>query len=178
MNIVARPTLVAVAFASATALGCAAPATALHTSGARAAEVEASACSDVPAAERDLGPLGHRDRIAGVEVLQDRLYPKQMPQPSGVAVYVRATPGMTEQWLDRVLECHLAHRAAIAGTTEDRSDPFLVEDARIGVSPTSDGFRIAITTRDVAAAREIIGRARAVAGDPRMLPTTVARNGE
>jgi hypothetical protein len=182
MKIVARPMFVAVAVAGACALGCSAQSNLLHpstqASAAQAREIEASACSDVPAADRDLGPLGHRDRISGVEVLQDRPYPKQMLQPAGVAIYVRATPGMTEQWLSRVLECHMAHEATAMASTSDRHDPFLVEDARVALSPTSDGFRITITTKDVGAAREIIDRARVVAGDPRLQTTAVARNVE
>jgi hypothetical protein len=125
-------------------------------------EREQSACADVPEAERDRGPLSRRDRIAAVEPLSERAYPKEMPQPAGVAVYLRASPGVTEQWLGRVIECHLAHHAVVGDRMPDPVSPLFVDDARVALSSTGDGFRIAITARDVTTARAIIERARAL----------------
>jgi hypothetical protein len=124
--------------------------------------MEQAACADVPEADRDQGPFAHREWITGFELLRDRPYPKEMLQPAGVAVYLRATPGMTEEWLGRVLECHLAYHAIVGDRPSHRSSPLLVDDIRVALSSTGDGFRIAITSRDIAAAREVIGRTHAI----------------
>jgi hypothetical protein len=123
-------------------------------------EAERAACAEVPDAERDAGPFARRDRIVAIEPLKARPYAKSMLQPSGIAVYIRASPGLTEQWLDRVLECHMARHAVIGSKIPDRDSPLFVDDARVALSSYGDGFRIAITTRDIAAAREVIERGR------------------
>jgi hypothetical protein len=51
-----------------------------------------------------------------------------------------AQPGMTAEWLARVLECHSA--AATLGQTADDPDPFFLPDAvvDITVQPAKDGL--------------------------------------
>lgn len=126
----------------------------------RLREAERAACADVSDSDRDRGPFARPDRITDVEVLRDRPYPKEMLQPAGAAIYVRASAGLTEEWMARVLECHLAHHAVVGDRMIGRPSPLFVDDARVSLSSTGDGFRIAITTHDVSAAREIIERAR------------------
>lgn len=121
------------------------------------AATEERACADVPVDERDRGLLAHRERVAGVEALERHYNPKTNSQPSGAAIVVRAAPGVTEQWLDRVIECHVVH-AARAGA--ERTDPLAVEDTTVAVTPTATGFRIAITADSPVRAREVIARAR------------------
>jgi len=123
---------------------------------------EEEACAEVPAADRDFGPLAPRGRISSVEPLSERPHPKEFAQLSGAAVYLRAAPGLTQEWLSHVLTCHIAHHALVGDRAPDASSPLFVADARIAVSSTGDGFRIAITTSDVDGAREIIERARAL----------------
>ncbi|GEM_PF-2103631 len=130
----------------------------------RLRDVEQATCAEVPEADRDQGPLAHRDQITGVETLSVRPHAKEPTlQPAGVAVYLRAAPGMTEASLGRVLECHLAHHAVVGDRVADRSSPLFVDDARVALSATGAGFRIAITARNVTAARAIIERALALA---------------
>jgi len=128
----------------------------------RLREMEQAACAEVSDADRDQGLFAQRDRIQDVELLRDRPYPKQMLQPAGVAIYLRASEGLTEQRLGHVLECHLAHHAVVGDRMAGHRSPLLVDDARVSLSSTVDGFRIAITARDVSAAREIIERAQAL----------------
>lgn len=123
---------------------------------------EETLCADVPAAERDQGPLSSPARITAVEPLSERPHPKEFAQPSGAAVYLLATPGLTQEWLGRVLACHIAHHAVVGDRVPDITSPLYVENARIAVSSTGDGFRIAITSTDVDTARLIIERANAI----------------
>jgi len=123
--------------------------------------IEQSACADVSVIDRDQGPFAQRDRIASMQTLRDRrMATTQVLQPAGVAVYLRSAPGLTEQSLERVLQCHLAHHAVVGDQGFAKPSPLFVEDARIALSTTTDGFRVAITAREASAAREIIEKAR------------------
>jgi hypothetical protein len=125
---------------------------------------EQFACADVPDADRSGGPFTHRDWIAGVEVVRERFFPKaQAPlQPAGVAVYLRATPGITEQWIGRVIECHLAHRLVVGDGVAEQTCPLTLDDTRVGVSSTPTGFRVAVTSKDITVARSLIDRCQAL----------------
>ncbi|MDP9150981.1 MAG: hypothetical protein M3O36_13710 [Myxococcota bacterium] len=129
----------------------------------RLRETERSACVGVPDAERVEGPFARKERIAGVTVIRDRPFPKGMEQSVGVAVYLRAEPGMTQQWLGRVTECHLAHHA-VAGRLENDHCPLSFDDAKVNVSSTPDGFRLAITSRDSDVARSVIASGQELLG--------------
>jgi hypothetical protein len=128
----------------------------------RMREMEQAACEDVPDVERDRGPLSPRERIAGVELLRHRPRSTETLQLAGVAIYLRGAPGMTDESLGRVLECHLAHRAVVGDRVADKDSPLFVQDARVAVSSAAGGFRIAITARDLDSARQIIQRATAL----------------
>jgi hypothetical protein len=119
---------------------------------------ESVACAEVPELDRDQGPFARRDRIERVEEVRERLFPKAPPQLVGAAVYVRATPGVTEQWLGRVVECHLAHRAALGGLASDAATSPFAEDARVAVSATPTSFRVAITSPDLEVARSVLAK--------------------
>jgi hypothetical protein len=128
-------------------------------SGTEPVRAETIACAEVPDVDRDQGPFGRRDRIERVEEVRERTFPKAPPQLVGAAVYVRATPGVTEQWLGRVVECHLAHRAALGGLASDAATSPFAEDARVSVSSTPTSFRVAITSPDLEVARSVVAKA-------------------
>jgi hypothetical protein len=138
-----------------TIAGCA-PAQPAATARIGTVEYEKAACAEVSDAERDEGPFARRDRIVGVEELREKTYPKAPPQPVGVAVYVRAAPGVTEQWVGRVIDCHLAHRALVGDRLPDRDSPLFAENATIHVSSTPTAFRVAIRSLDLDVARSVI----------------------
>jgi hypothetical protein len=127
--------------------------------GLSSAEAEKAACAEVPDTDRDQGPFANRGHVERVEEVRERLFPKAPPQLVGAAVYVRATPGLTEQWLGRVIECHLAHRASLGGLASDQAVSPFAEDARVSVSSTPTSFRVAITSPDIAVARSVVAKA-------------------
>ncbi len=133
---------------------------------------EEAACDGISETDRDQGPFAHASDVTGVEVLRDRgAFPKGPLQPSGIAVYLRAEPGMTQQWLGRIVACHRAYVAAVG---PDRSgSPLTVPDAEVAVSSTQVGFRVSITSHDVDAARSVVERARELASTA---PRTIAWN--
>jgi hypothetical protein len=91
----------------------------------------------------------------------------------GAIVTVSAQPGMTAQWLDRVLECHSA--AETLGQRADNRDPFYLPDAvvDIAVQPAQDGFAINVSTLSPANAQRILDRANAWA--PQRPPAVSSR---
>jgi hypothetical protein len=127
------------------------------------ADVERAACAEIPDADRDQGPFGRRERIIRVDELREKIYPKAPPQPVGAAVYLRATPGMTEQYLGRVIECHLAHRALVGENVPDRDSPLYADKATISVSSTATAFRVSIKSLRGDVARSVIESANKLA---------------
>jgi hypothetical protein len=126
--------------------------------------VERAACAEVPDVERDQGPFARRDRIVALEEVRDRTFPKAPPQLFGVALTVRATPGMTEEWLGRLIQCHVAHYAVVGVASSPEPSPLLVSGAVIRVSSTGLGFRVSVTSSDIDVAREVLNAGRAVTG--------------
>lgn len=118
---------------------------------------EQAACVNVSDVDRLEGPLAHPDRIVRVSVVRDRIHPKAMLQPVGIAVYLRAEPGMTEQLLYRITECHLAHYAVV-GRSEGDQSLLAVKDAKVSISSTPDSFRVSLTSRDPDAVQSLVAR--------------------
>jgi hypothetical protein len=119
---------------------------------------ERVACVEMPELDRDQGPFARRDTIERVEEVRERIFPKAPPQLVGAAIYVRATPGITEQWLGRVVECHLAHRAALGALASDAATSPFAESAQVAVSSTPTSFRVAITSPDLDVARSVLAK--------------------
>ena len=134
---------------------------------------EQATCYGVADADRVLDLLTQPDRVAGVAVVQDRgEFPKAPLRPVGVAVEVRAEPGMTQQWLGRLVACHEAH-LAVAG--HDPTPSLLsVANAQVSVSSTAVGFRLTVTSRDRDTARTLVERGQELADSTFGRPGTSA----
>jgi hypothetical protein len=123
---------------------------------------EKVACYGVPDLDRVQGPLATPDRIAGIQVVRDHgEFPKAPLKPVGVAIDVRAEPGMTQQWLGRLVACHMAH-VAVAGT-DPQPSPLSVPNAQVSVSSTSVGFRVTVTSKDRDIARSVVDKGQQLA---------------
>jgi hypothetical protein len=136
----------------------------------RLRDEEHAACYGVSDTDRDAGPFARGDSVTGIEIVRDRgVFPKGPLQPVGVSVYLRAESGMTQQWLGRVVACHLAHVAVVG--EEPRRSPLSVPNADVTVSSTQVGFRVTITSHDTDAARSVVERGRELA---EASPATIA----
>ena len=82
---------------------------------------------------------------------------------------LRADSGMTQQWLGRIVACHLAH-VAVMGQPAHPS-PLAVPNAEVTVSSTQVGFRVTITSRDREIARDVVEQGRQLASAS---PATIA----
>lgn len=129
-------------------------------------DAETRACVGVPAADRDESPFDHREDIEGVEPLYSgssggKTSTKHL---EGATVTFRAVPGMTAQWLQRVVDCHLARNSALGHNVPEMGYcPLVPKGASATVTGTQTGFAVAIRGDSQEAIQEIWRRAQALA---------------
>jgi len=126
------------------------------------AQAEAQACAGISGDDRDISPFFHREDIKSVSPLveQTRNGKTVTDKRVGATVVFRAVPGMTEEWLQRVVDCHLA-RAAAAGHSMPEMDycPLELNDVTAKVTSVGDGFAVNIRSNDAATVEQVVARA-------------------
>lgn len=129
-------------------------------------DAEASACAGLSEQDRDMSPFAHREDIAGVAALESKSSLKPaVTRREGAIVTFRATPGLTAQWLQRIVTCHLARSAAMGHVMPEMPYcPLVPKDVSASVTATDTGFAVAIRSDDPEVAREIFKRAEALVG--------------
>jgi len=95
-----------------------------------------------------------RAQTESVERLYEQVGPKTATRPVGALVRVRATRGMSPQWLGRALECN-------ADGDARGSSPLALAGVRSEISPTSTGFNVEIRSNNPTVAAEVLRRASA-----------------
>jgi hypothetical protein len=124
-------------------------------------EAEARACVGVPPAERDISPFLHLEDIVAVEPLE---VTRRGDSLSGVRVVFRPLPNMTADWLQHVVDCHLA-RNAVTGYQDESKDscPLQVRNVTALVHPVPAGLAVDIQPENAVASREVHIRTREAA---------------
>jgi hypothetical protein len=128
-----------------------------------ASYIESTRCAGVQGGP-DVNAVLSGQAVTGVRPLYGAKDPSKSDVQDtlqGATVTVAAQPGMTAEWLDRVLECHSA--AETLGQTAGYRDPFYLPDAvvEIMVQPARDGFAINVSTASQSNAQRILDRATA-----------------
>jgi hypothetical protein len=126
-------------------------------------DVEARACIGLSDDDRDRSPFTRREDIASVEPLYTSTSSSKgsYGRMQGALVTFRAVPGMTAQWLQRIVDCHLARNAALGHDVPEMPDcPLVPKDVTAQVTATSTGFAVAVRSDDPATANEVLRRAR------------------
>jgi hypothetical protein len=127
-------------------------------------QAEQRACAGIDEDDRDISPFYHREDIASVgpvEILP-RYSGKSSPdQVVGAAIAFRPVPGITTEWLQHVVNCHLA-RASAAGheMPEMLYCPLALKGVQATVSSAGDALAVRVTSDDTATAQEILRRAQ------------------
>lgn len=128
-------------------------------------DAEARACSGLAEDDRDISPFYHREDIMSVAPYTETLKAGKgtSQKEVGVTVVFRAVPGMTAEWLQRAVDCHLA-RAAAMGHEMPEMDycPLVPKGAKAKVTSAGSGFAINVFAEDAAAVAEIKKRAAAL----------------
>lgn len=126
------------------------------------------ACYGVPASQWDGSPLLAAQTLRGVQEIKPETPVSEaetvVPR-AGARLLLRATPGMTAEWMQRIAECHMAQVAAAPPWTLT-SSPLDVKGAMVAVQSSGDGFTVDITSPDVKVARDILNRAKALVPPP------------
>lgn len=133
-------------------------------------DAEARACVDIEAADRDQSPFERVEDIASVEPLLDRVGTSKTATQriAGAIVTFRAVPGMTAEWLQRVVDCHLARNSALGHVMPDMPNcPLVPKGAEARVTSTGTGFAVTIRANDAETAREILSRAQRLGVGPK-----------
>jgi hypothetical protein len=135
----------------------------LHLEAAkRLRDQEQVACYGLRDSDRVQGPFARPDQITSIEVVRDRgVFPKGPLVPVGVAVDLRAEQGMTQQWLGRVVACHMAHVAVVG--QDPQPSPLSVANTQVSVTSTSVGFRVTVTSHDLDVARSVVHKGQELA---------------
>lgn len=125
-------------------------------------EAEALSCVGLRNSDRDMSPFEHTEDIAAVEPIHERVgsLKTDAEHTVGVTVVFRAVPGMTAEWLQRVVDCHLARNAALGHEVAEMPDcPLVPRGVSAHVSSTGSGFAVAIRASDDSTAKDLISRA-------------------
>lgn len=136
-------------------------------------DAEASACAGISSEDRDVSPFAHTEDIVSIVPLVEPLRRgKLMTQRNtGVMVTFRALPGLTAEWLQREVDCHLARNAALGHDVPEMDYcPLVPRGASARVTSTANGFAVSVRGESDRAVEEIQARAerlRARARGPR-----------
>jgi hypothetical protein len=127
-------------------------------------DAEAKSCVGVSEYDRDTSPFSHREDITSVQPAYAHVSGKQAGDHlAGASVVFRAVPGMTPEWLQRVVDCHLARNNALGNDVREMSYcPLVPKGVTAKVSSAGDGFAVTIESPDSGTAQEVLRRAQAL----------------
>jgi hypothetical protein len=125
-------------------------------------DTEARACAGIDPDDRDISPFDRVEDIASVSPLTEETGTVKTPRPrtAGAVVIFRAVPGLTAEWLQREVDCHLARNASLGHVAEAMPNcPLVPKGASAKVESTGSGFKVTVRSDDDASAKEILERA-------------------
>jgi len=147
-------------------------------------DAEQRFCAGIPEADRDLSPFYHREDITAVEGLKwettsngHSVYAPKVVQVQpiekevlgtdllGARITFRAVRGMTGEWLQRVVDCHLARNAVVGAASDQTMSfcPLAVPHVTAKVTSTGTGFAVDVTSEIGDSALQVVKRARELA---------------
>jgi hypothetical protein len=133
------------------------------TSRVATADEVANLCAGVPDAERDHPSMLQPPELESVRrSMGERHFIKySVPELRGAELLVRPSPGVSRQWIARVIRCHVAYRD-LPGTRvpETAADPLLVDNAEVSFGETETSFVIRIQGSTMSEGEEILARAQ------------------
>jgi hypothetical protein len=126
-------------------------------------DAEAQACAGLTDEDRDMSPFAHNADIQSVEQFREtkRRGRQHVSRDAGATVVFRAQPGLTTEWLQRLVDCHLARNAALGDQMEGMQYcPLAVRGARAAVRSVGNGFAVDVSADSPDAVAEIWRRAQ------------------
>ena len=126
-------------------------------------DAEARACNGIAPDDRDMSPFMHVEDITSVGPLVEKSAAGRaiIERTVGARIVFRAVPGLTAEWLQRVVTCHIARSAALGHVAPSMPDcPLVPKGVQARVVSTGAGFAVEIRSNDEKVAAEILARAR------------------
>lgn len=125
-------------------------------------QAEATACAGFSGADLDTSPFVHVDDITDVRPLQEEHLGRHLEiQIHGAIVTFRKVPGLTADYLQRLVDCHIARIVALGHDLPEMPDcPLVPRGATAKVRETRDGYDVIIRAEGYEAAGEILDRAK------------------
>ena len=130
---------------------------------------EERACAGIDEADRAMSPFDHTEDIASVTpITEPHTAGKTITQVTkGATITFRAVPGMTAEWLQRAVDCHIARNASLGNVVPEMPNcPLVPAGVQARVTSTGSGFAVEIRSDDPAAAADVLARAQ------RLVPST------
>lgn len=128
---------------------------------AQYAAIADDTCAGVPGKERKMGLMAYREAIVSVAPLKAEHFVGKIKtnRTEGAVIGLRATPGMTVPWLERVNSCHIAlvGSGRIVGNAA-ASDPFIVAGTSIVAAETYAGYVLFVKGTNTNTVQEIMKR--------------------
>lgn len=128
-------------------------------------QAEAQACVGISEDDRDMSPFFHRQEIASVRRLtrQVRNGKSVTIRDVGATVVFRAVPGLTAEWLQREVDCHIARASSVGHDMPEMSYcPLVLKGVKATVSNARGGFAVNIESDDWDVTKEIVRRSNAL----------------
>ena len=126
-------------------------------------------CAGVPAKERAMGLLAFRENIVSVTPLNEFRFAgkAKYSHTEGVVIKLRATPGISIPWLERVNGCHLAMAGSgrLAGY-DSALDPFILPGTTVGATEVYAGYVLSVRGANYEAIQAILQRSYALMSTP------------
>jgi hypothetical protein len=135
--------------------------------------VEEQSCAGIREDDRDISPFAHRGDIVSVSKLEGQTESNVEPYDqargagalAGARVVFRAVPGLTTQWLQHTIDCHVARNGVIGHDLASREMsycPLTLRGVQAKVRPLRDSFAVDVLSEDRQVADEIWRRAQAL----------------
>ena len=135
---------------------------------AQAPAKDKMACVGVPELESSGAPLLNPTDIRAVQEIKPDTPVSEtetvVPR-GGSRILLRAQPGMTAEWLQRIADCHTA-KVAVTSPLALTSSPLDIKGVLVSVQSMGNGFAVDITSPDVKVSKEIQTRSQAIAPRP------------
>ncbi len=130
--------------------------------------MEQRECVGLSDTDRDMSPFYHRDDIASVAPLNDVAQAPGASRLVGATVTFRAVRGLTVEWLQRILDCHLARNVALGHDLPEMSYcPLVPAGVTATARPVAGGIAVDVQSGETAAAAEVLRRAQALVSPQR-----------
>lgn len=126
-------------------------------------DAERLACADLSEADRDLSPFFHRDDVERVEPAYQHTGYRQRTLTGATVVFAKV-PGLSVEWMQKSLACHLARNAAMGFDAPEMAYcPLAPKGVHASARETNGHVTVEITAGDAQPAEEVLRRAQLLA---------------